>query len=194
MFMKTTAHYLGSICDLSQKTVRDTLSQLATTDYIDAQLMPPTSFKNRMQTVIDTFERRTPSLLLRILDLIREITAANQLMSMYSTNWKYIDANVEQIIALLHTVPLEYQECTCGLSSKCTQSSRGMKAGCYPLESLLQSTLQCFYNQQCIDPNANFKALDSSSVHSRFATNSTIEDILNKLMVEEYSKNISYEN
>ncbi|CAF3947890.1 unnamed protein product [Rotaria sordida] len=70
-----------------------------------------------------------------------------------------------------------------------------MMAGCYPLEALLQSTFQCFYNQTCIDSNNVFQALNtSSSTSSQFLTNSTIESILNKLMVEDYSINISYEN
>ncbi|CAF3944753.1 unnamed protein product [Rotaria sordida] len=90
---------------------------------------------------------------------------------------------------------MSYQGCNCGLSSKCVQSSRGMMAGCYPLEALLQSTFQCFYNQTCIDSNNVFQALNtSSSTSSQFLTNSTIESILNKLMVEDYSINISYEN
>jgi hypothetical protein len=66
--------------------------------------------------------------------------------------------------------------------------------GCYPLEALLQSTLQCFYDQQCIDSYGNFKALNSSSISSRFDVNSTVEFILQELMIEEYLINISYEN
>ena len=69
-----------------------------------------------------------------------------------------------------------------------------MVAGCYPLEALLQSTLQCFYDQQCINSNGTFKALNYPSVQSRFYINSTIEFILQELMLEDYSKNISYEN
>ncbi len=80
------------------------------------------------------------------------------------------------------------------MSSKCSQSSRGMMVGCYPLEALLQSTLQCFYDQQCIDSYGNFKALNSSSVSSRFDVNSTVEFILQELMIEEYLINMSYEN
>jgi hypothetical protein len=95
---------------------------------------------------------------------------------------------------IVHTAPLDYQECSCGTSSKCVQSSQGMMAGCYPLEALLQSTLQCFYNQTCIDPTNTFQALNAStSISSRFPINSTIESVLDKLMIEDYSINISYE-
>lgn len=89
---------------------------------------------------------------------------------------------------------LEYEGCNCALSSKCTQPSRGMKAGCYPLEALLQSTFECFYDQQCIDSDNAFQALNSSSVSSRFDVNATIESVFQALMVEEYFINTSYEN
>ncbi|CAF1428927.1 unnamed protein product [Rotaria sp. Silwood1] len=42
-----------------------------------------------------------------------------------------------------------------------------MMAGCNPLEAFLQSTFQCFYNQQCIDPKMTFKALNFSSYSSQ---------------------------
>lgn len=94
----------------------------------------------------------------------------------------------------IHTKPLIYNDCNCGLSWKCVQPSRGMMVGCYPLEVILQSTLHCFYDQDCIDSNGTFSKLDNSSLKtSRFNLNSTIESILNHLMVEEYSTNISYQ-
>jgi hypothetical protein len=92
----------------------------------------------------------------------------------------------------LTIAPVDYDGCNCEVSSKCTQSSRNMMTGCYPLEALLQSTLQCFYDQQCIDSYGNFKALNLPSVSSRFQVNSTVEFILSELMVEEYLINISY--
>ncbi|CAF4304040.1 unnamed protein product, partial [Adineta steineri] len=76
----------------------------------------------------------------------------------------------------------------------CVSSSRGMLSGCYPLESILQSTLICLSDQTCIDPTKTFKALNSSSsISSRFPLNTTIESIVNELMVEELLSNTSYD-
>ena len=113
-------------------------------------------------------------------------------MNMYSTNWKYqtIDSTAE---TYLHTKPVVYEECNCGISSKCSQPTTNMRTGCYPLEALLQSTLRCFYDQQCIDSTNTFKALSSSSVSSHFNISSTVEYILQELMLEDYSTNVSYE-
>lgn len=91
-------------------------------------------------------------------------------------------------------VTVDYEKCNCGTSPKCTQSFKGVIVGCYPLEALLQSTIQCFYNQECINLYGNFKALNPLTSSSRFNVNSTVKLILQELMVEEYLINISYEN
>ena len=185
---------LASFCQLSQETLNNALWKLNTTDYIDAQLSPPNILNEKIRATIRKFQVATSSSLANSLDLIRLTTEANMLMSVLFTNWKFNDANVTGENGLLYTTPISYQECNCGLSSRCTQPSKGMMTGCYPLEALLQSTFECFYDQECIDFNGIFKALNSSlSISSKFAANTTIELILNELMVENYSINISYE-
>ena len=78
----------------------------------------------------------------------------------------------------------------------------GIYTGCYIIESLLQSNLQCFYNQTCINQllsyllsssSMNVTALDKSLL-VRFLETSTIEELLNELMVEEWNSSIMYEN
>ncbi|UJR17785.1 hypothetical protein I4U23_004684 [Adineta vaga] len=34
-----------------------------------------------------------------------------------------------------------------------------MLTGCYPLKSLIQSTLMCLYDQECIDPINTFETI-----------------------------------
>ena len=70
-----------------------------------------------------------------------------------------------------------------------------MYSGCYPFEALAQSTLRCLYNQQCIDPTNTFQAMNTYSLRSsRFNLNTTIETLINELMVEDYTRNVSYED
>ncbi|CAF0934570.1 unnamed protein product [Rotaria sordida] len=54
-----------------------------------------------------------------------------------------------------------------GNSNKALYASRGMMSGCYPIEALLQPTLQYFYDQQCIDSNDQFLKLDISSLEKK---------------------------
>jgi hypothetical protein len=68
-----------------------------------------------------------------------------------------------------------------------------MYAGCYPLEALLQATFECLYDQQCIDPTNTVQAMNISQ-STRFDINTTIELIVNELMVETFSIETSYLN
>jgi len=186
---------LASFCELSQQVVEDGLSNLATSNFIDSQLLSSNLLNARIQAIVKEFKMTIPNSFLNSLSFIRQITGSNMILNMFMTNWKFEFESLLTLVFLLETTPLSYQGCNCGISPECVQSSQGMMAGCYPLEALLQSTLQCFYNQTCIDPTNTFQALNSSSnVSSQFSINSTLESILNNLMVENYSINISYEN
>ena len=183
---------LASLCQLSQQVVDDALLNLATSNFINSQLLSSDLLDERIRALVNEVRMTIPNSFLNSLSLIRQTTEANMLMNMFATNWKFQYEIILSIFFIFYTAPLDYQECSCGVSSKCVQSSQGMLAGCYPLEALLQSSFQCFYNQTCIDPTQTFRALNTSSnISSQY---STIESILNKLMVEDYSVNISYEN
>ncbi|CAF0933248.1 unnamed protein product [Adineta steineri] len=76
----------------------------------------------------------------------------------------------------------------------------GIYFGCYIVESLLQSNLECFYNQTCIDELR--QALNSSlalntsalnaTIQSQYERNETIEHIVDQLMVEQWRNTTSH--
>ena len=137
---------------------------------------------------------RAPIDVLGTLALIRETMGSNMIMSTFSSNWKFQDKPIDRSEGLLHTAPVAYDECNCGHSSRCVRPSRGMLAGCYPLEALLQSTLECFHQQGCIYLSTVLPALDSESLsRSRFGINETTESIVSQLMVEDYEIRLSYD-
>ncbi|CAF3731251.1 unnamed protein product [Adineta steineri] len=77
----------------------------------------------------------------------------------------------------------------------------GFYVGCYTTEALLRSTLECFYNQTCIDNLQIYlssrspmyvTALDSS-LPSQYSEYSTIENLLNNLMIEEWNPTQMYD-
>ncbi|CAF1224770.1 unnamed protein product [Adineta steineri] len=83
----------------------------------------------------------------------------------------------------------------------------GIMRGCYILEAFLQSNLICFYNQSCVnnlrsalnttDPLNMTIVLNTTALNpllpSQFHINSTLNDIINELMVEEWITNASHE-
>ena len=77
----------------------------------------------------------------------------------------------------------------------------GFYTGCYITEALLQSSLECFYNQSCIEQVQSFilsnvslrvEALDSL-LPSEYKSTSTINDLLLQLMIEQWNLSTMYE-
>jgi hypothetical protein len=184
---------LSSFCALSRKNVQDALLQLSTTAFTDTRLVSSDELLQRMQIVFDTFKRDAPRTFLAIFNTVREMTETNSLGTMYSSDWRVRNVCPNQFY-YLNKVPVVYGSCSCGTSTRCTQPSGSMRVGCYPLEALLQSNLRCFYDQSCINPSGTFPALNYSSHLTRFELNATVESILDQLMIEEYSLNISYQS
>ncbi|CAF1510720.1 unnamed protein product [Adineta ricciae] len=187
---------LASFCDLSRETVLNFLVELGTSDLISTQLSLSTAFNDQIQRTVNDFQLTMPELFVNTLSLIREITGANMLTNTLSTNWIFDTSSGIINGWTMHQIPLNYDGCSCAVSSKCVSpSGEGMFAGCYPLESILQSTLACFYNQNCLDQLfdgtviRNISALTSS----RFSSNATFESIVNELMIEKLTSNMSYE-
>ncbi|CAF1455212.1 unnamed protein product [Adineta ricciae] len=185
---------LQSLCKLSEETLNQSLIQLGESDFINTELLSPDLLENRIQSTINEFQLTMPNLFINTLSLIREMIGTNMILTVFSTNWLIETPSVLFHGKFAHTIPIDYQECNCAVSFKCVSPSRGMLAGCYPLEAMLQSTLECLFIPMCIPVMYNFKVLDISSVNSsRFALNATVESIIDKLMVEELSSKMSYD-
>ena len=78
----------------------------------------------------------------------------------------------------------------------------GIFIGCYTFEALLRSNLVYFYNQTSIDTlcevmqmsdSCNFRAMDPSKSDGYFL-NESIEQILARAMINQWFRNVSYEN
>jgi hypothetical protein len=184
---------LSSFCALSQKTVQDAILQLNATAFMDAQLISSDELHRRIQTRFDAFKENAPRTFLTMFNTVREVTETNMLSTLYSSNSRAMSVYPRQF-SYLYKEPIVYQTCNCVTSTRCTQPSGSMMVGCYPLEALLRSTLQCFYDQQCIDSSETFRSLDYSTHLTRYQLNATVELILAELMVEEYSLNVSYKS
>ncbi|CAF3549071.1 unnamed protein product [Rotaria sp. Silwood1] len=110
--------------------------------------------------------------------------------------------------------------CSCAVSNQCTRpvgfyfqtdnirskpkiTVPGLVLGCYAIDSLLLSTLECFYEQECVKlliANYDFdivglvRPLNSRAIqiqplrneNSRFYSNTTINEIFSQLFVEDW--------
>ena len=116
--------------------------------------------------------------------------------------------------ATVFTRPMTYNgengTCSCGTSGFCSQPAAvyiaresiliaGIRVGCYPLNGVLQSTLDCLYDQECVDllntifnMSTQFTALNGT-LPSNFYLNETVYSLVEQLLVEKWQTVISYE-
>lgn len=72
--------------------------------------------------------------------------------------------------------------------------------GCFTIQSVLQSSLECFFNQSCLDA-VQTEILSEISINSsillanatRFSPNTPIGKLINSLMIEDWGRNIQYD-
>jgi len=202
---------LNTICQLINGTISESLSRFYLTQYITAYVIPIELFQSQTNSSILQFISSTTNGFLLSLSTIRNTTQSNALFSSIDTNYFLSDQNTYFV-----GVPVPYWNCNCATSATCIIPAGvfldgnqyleftipGFYEGCYIIEALLQSDLRCFYNLTCMNEIISYTsssitinpiALDPSLL-VRFLENSTIEELVNQLMVEEWNQSIIYEN
>jgi hypothetical protein len=199
----STFQLLGSLCNLTEEYLTDELSDLMSKSFINSHVVSRLQLNEQIESTITQFKLNTLSSFLITLQLIRAMISNNTVMSVLETNWHWTAPSLKYTLRnILHTKPIVYNgSCNCGLSSECVEESSmmpGLMVGCYPLESLLKSNLQCLYNASCFPLlqskiGRSFAPLNES-IPSKYQKNSTVESILNQLMVEKWVLDVIYEN
>ncbi|CAF4276580.1 unnamed protein product, partial [Adineta steineri] len=197
---------LGAFCDLIESTIHNSLIQFNSTQYITASVASSDLFQSQAKSFIDQFKLSTTNNFLLSLNMVRKTTQGNAFLSGQLTNYQLMVLDDNQTVL---TISMAYSGCSCHLSSICVEQLSiydnstnirlfdvpGFYTGCYVIEALLQSTLQCFYDQNCIDElqlylttasPMNATALDPF-LSSQYAENSTIEHLLQSLMIEDWN-------
>lgn len=215
------------MCQLANDTVINALFVFGQTQLVTADLLQSKLFTEELESAIAQFKQTTQNTLLRLLQLTRNITYMNQLLSGSYANF-YIDYSiVQEYVKSDMTLGIygsssilsngTIQSCSCANDIQCGMQAAlytgpsgnriviytvpGFYSRCFPVESLLPSTLECFYdNQPCLDMMTNvtnetffigMTRLNSSQT-SRFMINTTINDLLGELFIESWSSTLFY--
>lgn len=206
---------LSSLCQLAQETVNASLTQFSAARFNSAQLISSNLFEIQIESFIESFKTLMPQTFKRTLDTIRGLTQGNALVSAYETNWRFTALHTNEY-SPVYTNPQSYNDsCNCGTSTECIQPAivteeypsglPGLFIGCYPLESMLQSSLECLYNETCLNlimlfingepSNITFTILNSSLPStSTYGLNETIQHMVDRLFVDNWYINKSYTN
>jgi hypothetical protein len=203
---------LNAFCALVNRTISDSLIRFYSSQYVSAFVTPSELFRSQAQSLFLQFISTTTNAFLLSLSMIRGTIQGNALLSGLQTNYYLIVSNDSNTI---FSLPLHYSDCNCDASPTCgylsamyntrTQETLfivpGIYTGCYIIESLFQSTLECFYDQTCISALQSYMVLSStlnitaldSSLPTQYFINSTIEDLVDHLMVEQWNSSQMYD-
>jgi len=154
---------LAMFCNSIQATIVDNLSRFYSNQYVSVYVTPVTPFTyfaDQIQSPIQQFISSTTNSFLLSLSMIRGTIQGNALFSGLQTNYEQMVQN-----GYVSLLVQNYHGCNCASSAACIFQSAiynypnvtslfnipGFYTGCYVIESLLQSNLQCFFNQTCIN-------------------------------------------
>ncbi|CAF1335115.1 unnamed protein product [Adineta steineri] len=195
---------LRALCNLVKDFVNDAEQQYLVSSIISTLMIDRDLFEKETNASLNEFQSTLPNSFLNSFQMIRGLMQGNGFISAYSTNWYYVTKNIV-LQAILYLKPQYYGSdmCNCATLSTCTQSStpyiKGYLVGCTPLESLLQSTLECLYEQSCIDLLTTYLNMSLSNhllplnkSETRFSSNDTVNYIVEKMFVETCLSNVSY--
>ncbi|CAF1297121.1 unnamed protein product, partial [Rotaria sp. Silwood1] len=197
---------LSSLCNLANQTLTDSLTSFASEVLINKQVQSREAIESQAETIITQFRLSTCRTFVRMLDFIREMAQGNGIVSTIQSNWYFHSINRIQFSSVWAT-PRSYGDennCSCGTNSMCTSLALingslipGFRIGCYVLDSLLQSTLECLYNVSCIDQIKylyNVTNIVIRSLNQSFSfPNETVQSLVDNLLIDKLESNVSYE-
>ncbi|CAF4019825.1 unnamed protein product [Adineta steineri] len=197
-----------SFCELSRETIKNEIFIFNSTKYITESVQEIDLFNSQTQQLISNMKQTTANLFQLLISMSRQTVWGNALFStatyyympdptinydynstinphnlnliFYPAHYQYRNDPVDQI---LFTVP-------------------GYYVGCYASESMFHSTFECFSNETCLQTIYDLIYLTSSDPFnatamqlngSHYNATTSVEDIIDNLMIEEWNNETSFQ-
>ncbi|CAF0942861.1 unnamed protein product [Adineta steineri] len=205
---------LRVICETTRHSADTELSLFLNSTFVSTSMIGSDVFYQQIHATLFNFKSNSlSSNYIHSLELIRSMYSNNVFISAFGTNW-YTELRGVWPGAKIYMRPQQYNmsSCNCATSKTCVETMKlrlesgspwavpGMLSGCLPLDSMLESTLECLYDQSCIDKIS--EALDSSirytpliADHTRFhpVNIMKLDNITKQLFIEKWSESVSFE-
>ncbi|CAF2904302.1 unnamed protein product [Rotaria sp. Silwood2] len=214
---------LNTLCTLANVTISNELFIFTQTSFINDRALSSEELLARTQQILTQFESTTVAEFKRNLAIIRSLTTTTYTAGYGDVYWYSIPSVYDIGDSYFVPTPAIIENCSCALSDECKNTislynytidlsvpPRGvlfniphMYKSCFNMQSLLLSSLECFFEQTCFDPIqeiinviANFYFIINGSVlltnSTRFPPKTTVGEIINELMIERWYENVRY--
>ena len=203
---------IRSLCAQVQATITNSLGRFYGNQYITSSLVSPIVLNTQLQSIINQFRLSVINEFLSSSRLVQDNIEGNSLYSGLGSNAFFkFQFQPDAIVS----VPQDYTGCLCSSNSRCADLATfhdhhlgkpifnisGVYLGCYVLQSLLQSSLECFYDTTCFDqykivfsPNMTSNATTlNAKAPSVYLKNTTVGDIVDELMIEAWNWTVLYD-
>ncbi|CAF1043600.1 unnamed protein product [Rotaria sp. Silwood1] len=212
------------LCVTANETVENALKVFRSNRLVTMNALSRSQFHIETTRRLKQFQEQTIASFLGLIELIRSSIQTNQLAEETWTNVGPLSIyNNETSKWSFRFRPRDFytNSCSCAVSDQCTRpvgfylqetdnmlvppniTVPGLVLGCYAMDSLLLSTLECFYEKKCIkllvdgyyfDVVDLVRPLDIRAVQieplrnegSRYYPNTTINEIFSQLFIEDW--------
>ncbi|CAF3770758.1 unnamed protein product [Adineta steineri] len=221
---------LSTLCYTANKTVEESLESFYLTELFTSKLINVESFQTQIDTAVAQFNQTLPDLFQITIQLTKQNFEMNQFISTMSADFYfdsgYFDDQPRVGFLFLDQLTPTSNENTCSpsgsLGDDCTPLSgegcyrqttipngincynvTGMVSSWSHFQSLLMSTLECFYNEECLGhliqminstsiSTPDFILRQPSSFSQIYNEYKTIESLLDDLFIYSWKYNTSY--
>ncbi|CAF1333920.1 unnamed protein product [Adineta steineri] len=217
---KSFIESLEQLCSLTKDNVNKNINVFLASTLFTNQLMFESLFNTEMDEILSQFKNKTKTTFAHMLDFIRSAIQGNALLHITTDAWSLVAVKTDDKsdtnflnVPVTRNNTQENTSCSCVTLRTCRIPRQvkidggsipidGLVIGCHQLETLLFSSLTCFYFVDCI--NILRKAFYTKSVmmnqsiglnaqRTRFSVNDTVENIAYEMFIESWSTNKSYE-
>ncbi|UJR11723.1 hypothetical protein I4U23_015904 [Adineta vaga] len=206
--------FLMTLCTISQTIINNAIDQFLNETFISTKIMLKSDFDIQIDNIILQFQQMTLAKFARSVKLQRDIINGNAFVSSYSLNWGYRKGPTDSFNAIVTVPSYTKNGCSCGRRSDCIDSGGihtnfdnypqftipGWNVGCSVVETLLRSSLECFYDSTCVERllmiarktlPRHISQVDVSTINStttsRFETNTIVQNMADELFVEKWN-------
>ncbi|CAF0890659.1 unnamed protein product [Adineta steineri] len=218
---------LSSFCSLSKEITSQTETDIDNNELVTLDLLSQKEVQIQIDGTIDLLKKSASSQLITYLNYLRNTTRTNYLVSALNTNliiktkwwdefiatdpvWRVFDSgtskacNKEIVLANATFSQVVYEFIEVDRRSEMDRMPNsttvdGFFIGCTPLEALLESTLECLYQTECLQllidyfpirQQINFHA--NNSILTSKHENISVNEYLNNLFIMNWSTEINY--
>ena len=214
---------LLDFCHLSSIIVQQNILKLESTPFIHADLLAESDLQSQVEGIFLRFQLTVPQTFKIQLNLMEGMLRNNMLVSAtgadtYFVFSIYVGDNRVRVSNVFY-IDASQIVCLCSNNPQCTASSGiyytmddpnlsyvplilipRFLSGCSRVYSTLMSSLECFFDQNCLDAihsysnaSQHFTAMTSQQMSNQFNTSSLVEVLLSQLMTDRWQINISYD-